>query len=225
MLNIGIIGCGKIAQVRHLPEYEQNPGARIAGLYDLNQERAQTLAAQYGAKVYPSYEALLADPAIDAVSVCSANVSHAEITVAALEAGKVSCYVTDFPNPKSAQMKHAVTIPHLGASTEESEDNCARMAVEELMDFLENGNIRNSACDMGVCRCASRVTVMHLNIPNMIGQITGTLASGNVNITDMTNKSRDKVAYTMLDLETPADEITIRTLNAIKGVLRVRVIR
>ena len=88
MLNIGIIGCGKIAQVRHLPEYEQNPGARIAGLYDLNQERAQTLAAQYGAKVYPSYEALLADPAIDAVSVCSANVSHAEITVAALEAGK-----------------------------------------------------------------------------------------------------------------------------------------
>ena len=148
---------------------------------------------------------------------------------AALESGKVSCYVTDFPNPKSAQMKHAVTIPHLGASTEESEDNCARMAVEELMDFLENGNIRNSvnypACDMGVCRCASRVTVMHLNIPNMIGQITGTLASGNVNITDMTNKSRDKVAYTMLDLETPADEITIQKLNAIKGVLRVRVIR
>ena len=148
---------------------------------------------------------------------------------AALESGKVSCYVTDFPNPKSAQMKHAVTIPHLGASTEESEDNCARMAVEELMDFLENGNIRNSvnypACDMGVCRCASRVTVMHLNIPNMIGQITGTLASDNVNITDMTNKSRDKVAYTMLDLETPADEITIQKLNAIKGVLRVRVIR
>ena len=148
---------------------------------------------------------------------------------AALESGKVSCYVTDFPNPKSAQMKHAVTIPHLGASTEESEDNCARMAVEELMDFLENGNIRNSvnypACDMGVCRCASRVTVMHLNIPNMSGQITGILASGNVNITDMTNKSRDKVAYTMLDLETPADEITIQKLNAIKGVLRVRVIR
>ena len=148
---------------------------------------------------------------------------------AALESGKVSCYVTDFPNPKSAHMKHAVTIPHLGASTEESEDNCARMAVEELMDYLENGNIRNSvnypACDMGVCRCASRVTVMHLNIPNMIGQITGILASGNVNITDMTNKSRDKVAYTMLDLETPADEITIQKLNAIKGVLRVRVIR
>ena len=88
MLNIGIIGCGKIAQVRHLPEYEQNPGARIAGLYDLNQERAQALAAQYGAKAYESYEALLADPAIDAVSVCSSNVSHAEIAVAALEAGK-----------------------------------------------------------------------------------------------------------------------------------------
>ena len=89
MLNIGIIGCGKIAQVRHLPEYEQNPGARIAGLYDLNQERAQTLAAQYGAKVYPGYEALLADPAIDAVSVCSANVSHAEITAG----GRQACAV------------------------------------------------------------------------------------------------------------------------------------
>ena len=88
MLNIGIIGCGKIAQVRHLPEYEQNPGARIAGLYDLNRERAQALAAQYGTKAYESYETLLAAPAIDAVSVCYANVSHAEIAVAVLEAGK-----------------------------------------------------------------------------------------------------------------------------------------
>ena len=88
MFGIGIIGCGKIAQVRHLPEYEQNPGARIAGLYDLNQERAQALAAQYGAKAYESYEALLADPAIDAVSICAANTAHAELTIAALRAGK-----------------------------------------------------------------------------------------------------------------------------------------
>lgn len=148
---------------------------------------------------------------------------------AALETGKVRRYVTDFPNPKSVAMKNVIAIPHLGASTEESEDNCAKMAVEELMDYLENGNIRNSVnypnCDMGVCRTASRVAVLHLNVPNMIGQITGILASGNVNISDMTNKSRDKYAYTLLDLENPAEEDLVEKLKAIKGVLRVRVIK
>ena len=148
---------------------------------------------------------------------------------AALEAGKVRRYVTDFPNPKSVAMKNVIAIPHLGASTEESEDNCAKMAVEELMDYLENGNIRNSVnypnCDMGVCHAASRVAVLHLNVPNMIGQITGILASGNVNISDMTNKSRDKYAYTLLDLENPAEEEMVEKLKAIKGVLRVRVIK
>ena len=148
---------------------------------------------------------------------------------AALETGKVRRYVTDFPNPKSVAMKNVIAIPHLGASTEESEDNCAKMAVEELMDYLENGNIRNSVnypnCDMGICRAASRVAVLHLNVPNMIGQITGILASGNVNISDMTNKSRDKYAYTLLDLENPAEEEMVEKLKAIKGVLRVRVIK
>lgn len=148
---------------------------------------------------------------------------------AALKSGKVRRYVTDFPNPKSVNMEHVIAIPHLGASTEESEDNCAKMAVKEMMDYLENGNIRNSVnypnCDMGICRTASRVAVFHLNIPNMIGQVTGTLASGNVNISDMTNKSRDKFAYTLLDLESPADEATIGKLKNIEGVLRVRVIK
>ncbi len=148
---------------------------------------------------------------------------------AALETGKVRRYVTDFPNPKSVAMKNVIAIPHLGASTEESEDNCAKMAVEELMDYLENGNIRNSVnypnCDMGVCHAASRVAGLHLNVPNMIGQITGILASGNVNISDMTNKSRDKYAYTLLDLENPAEEEMVEKLKAIKGVLRVRVIK
>ena len=148
---------------------------------------------------------------------------------AAIKSGKVRKYVTDFPNPKSVNMEHVIAIPHLGASTEESEDNCAKMAVEEMMDYLENGNIRNSVnypnCDMGICRGASRVAVFHLNIPNMIGQVTGTLASGNVNISDMTNKSRDKFAYTLLDLESKADEATVEKLKAIEGVLRVRVIK
>lgn len=147
----------------------------------------------------------------------------------ALKTGKVKKYVTDFPNPKSANMEGAIVIPHLGASTEESEDNCAKMAVLEIMDYLENGNIKNSvnypACDMGVCKTASRVAVMHLNVPNMIGQISGTLAASGINISDMTNKSRDKYAYTLMDLENAADAATIDKLKAIDGVLRVIVVK
>ena len=147
----------------------------------------------------------------------------------ALKTGKVKRYVTDFPNPKSVHMEGAIVIPHLGASTEESEDNCAKMAVEEIVDYIDNGNIRNSVnfpvCDMGVCKAASRIAVLHLNIPNMIGQITGTLAAGDMNISDMTNKSREKYAYTLLDLESVPDEESIRKLSDIKGVLRVRVVK
>ena len=152
-----------------------------------------------------------------------------EAMAAALESGKVHRYVTDFPNPKSVHMKNVIAIPHLGASTEESEDNCAVMAVKELMDYLENGNIRNSVnypnCDMGVCKEAGRLAVHHLNIPNMIGQVTGLVAASGVNISDMTNKSRDKYAYTLLDLSSPIDAETVEKMRAIKGVLRVRVVK
>ena len=146
----------------------------------------------------------------------------------ALKSGKVKKYVTDFANPKSVAMENTIVIPHLGASTEESEDNCAKMAVQEIMDYLENGNIRNSvnypACDMGVKKTACRVAVLHMNIPNMIGQITGVLAAGKINISDMTNKSRDKFAYTLMDLEHTPDDIMVQKLNALEGVLRVRLI-
>lgn len=148
---------------------------------------------------------------------------------AALSSNKVKKYVTDFPNPKVVNMQNVIVIPHLGASTEESEDNCAKMAVMEIMDYLENGNIRNSvnypACDMGVCKTESRVAVMHLNVPNMIGQVTGTMASAGINISDMTNKSREKYAYTLMDLDKQPDAETIEKLAAIDGILRVRVIQ
>ena len=147
----------------------------------------------------------------------------------ALESGKVARYVTDFPNPSSVHMKNTIVIPHLGASTEESEDNCAKMAVKELTDYLENGNIKNSVnypnCDMGICQAESRIAVLHLNIPNMIGQVTGTLAEQGVNISDMTNKSRDQYAYTLLDLEARPTPETIEKLKGIKGVLRVREVK
>ena len=146
----------------------------------------------------------------------------------ALASGKVKHYMTDFPNTKSVHMKGAIVTPHIGASTAESEDNCAKMAVKAIMDYIENGTIRNSvnypACDMGVKKTVARVAVLHLNIPNMIGQITGVLAGGGINISDMTNKSRDKYAYTLMDLESVPDDILVQKLNAIQGVLRVRVL-
>ena len=147
----------------------------------------------------------------------------------ALESGKVARYVTDFPNTKSAKMEKAIVIPHLGASTQESEDNCAVMAANELVDYLENGNIKNSvnfpSCDMGVCQVEGRVALLHQNIPNMIGQITSAFAKNGYNISDLTNKSKGSKAYTLIDVENKASESLINELNAIEGILKVRVIK
>ncbi len=146
----------------------------------------------------------------------------------ALNSGKVKKYVTDFPNPKVVGQKNVIVIPHLGASTAESEDNCAVMAVQELVEFLENGNIRNSVnypnCDMGKRGDKTRVTVCHRNVPNMIGQITSVLADDGINISDMTNKSRNEYAYTMLDVDGNVSETVVADLEKIKEVLKVRVI-
>ena len=148
---------------------------------------------------------------------------------AALESGKVKRYITDFPNDRTAGMKGVVAIPHLGASTEESEDNCAKMAVKQMMNYLENGNIVNSVnypnCDMGICSKAGRITILHRNIPNTLSKFTGAVASVGINISDMMNRSRGEYAYTMLDLDHPAPQEVIDQINAIDGVLRVRVIK
>lgn len=152
-----------------------------------------------------------------------------EAMVDALVSGAVKRYVTDFPTPEIAGVKGAIVIPHLGASTEESEENCARMAVKELRDYLENGNIKNSvnypACDMGVKEAGSRITILHKNIPNMIGQLTAVLAQENMNISLMTNKSRKEYAYTMIDVEAEVPEAVEKKLETIEGVLKVRVIK
>ncbi len=149
--------------------------------------------------------------------------------VAALETGKVKNYVVDFPSPKTAGRKGCIVIPHLGASTAESEDNCAIMAVEELIDYLENGNIRNSvnypACDAGVCTTAGRVAVLHKNIQNMISRLSAVAGDAGINIAHMTNKSRGEFAYSLFDLDSPADDKVVETLKAVDGVLKVRVIK
>lgn len=147
----------------------------------------------------------------------------------ALRSGKVSRYVTDFPNEKTANMPGCIAIPHLGASTEESEDNCAKMAVDQLMNYLEHGNIVNSVnypnCDMGYCTTAGRIALLHRNIPGSLGRFTAAIASENINIDGLMNKSKGEYAYTMLDIDQHPSEDVVEHLKQIEGVLRVRVIK
>ena len=143
--------------------------------------------------------------------------------------GKVRKYVSDFPNTTTAGQDGCIVIPHLGASTEESEDNCAKMAVKELMNYLENGNIINSVnypnCDMGICNQPGRIAIFHKNIANMITKFTACFGDSGINITDMMNKSKGEFAYTMLDVETVITEETVKKLEGIDGVIRVRVVK
>lgn len=152
-----------------------------------------------------------------------------EALAEALKSGKVRKYVTDFPNTLSVNMENAIVTPHIGASTEESEDNCAVMAVNEVMDYLENGNIKNSVnypnCDMGICNKPARIAIFHKNIPNMISQFTTVLAKDGINISDMTDKSKGDYAYLLMDLDTAITEAVIADIEAIEGVIRVRVIK
>ena len=147
----------------------------------------------------------------------------------ALKSGKVARYVTDFPNDRTANMEGVIAIPHLGASTEEAEDNCAVMAIRQVMNYLENGNIVNSVnypnCDMGLPTKPGRITILHRNIPNMLSSFTNVISGENVNISGLLNRSRGAYAYTMFDLDTPTSQAVVEDLKKVEGVLRVRVIR
>ena len=148
---------------------------------------------------------------------------------AALATGKVSRYVTDFPNPAIAGVDGVITLPHLGASTEESEDNCAKMAVKQIVDYIENGNIKNSvnypACDMGVCTNVARVAINHKNIPDMLTRFTGVFSAKGINISDMISKSKGDWAYSMLDVSAEITDEIVAALSAVEGVVKVRVIK
>lgn len=155
--------------------------------------------------------------------VCDSDIEEA------LKSGKVKKYVTDFPNFKTANMEGVIATPHLGASTAESEDNCAIMAVDEIRDFVENGNIVNSvnypAATLGVCDKVSRITVCHKNIPNMISQLSTAIASEGVNVADMVDKSRGDFAYAIIDLDHEATDALADKINAIDGVIKVRIVK
>ena len=149
--------------------------------------------------------------------------------IEALASGKVAKYVTDFPNAKIAGVDNVITLPHLGASTEESEDNCAVMAVKELRNYIENGNIINSVnypnCDAGVCDTKGRITVCHKNVPAMLNRITNVFSEANINIAHMTNKSRGDYAYCVFDIDSESSKEVADKLSAIDGVLKVRVVK
>lgn len=152
-----------------------------------------------------------------------------EAVLQAIGEGKVKKYVSDFPNSITAGKEGCIVIPHLGASTAESEDNCAVMAVQELKEYLENGNIHNSVnfpnCDMGVCTAAGRVAILHKNVKGLIGKYTAVMGNNNINISDMTNKSRGDYAYSLLDIDSSVTEAAVEQLKKIEGVLKVRVIK
>ena len=250
---LGVIGLGAIGvQVANaavnlgMEVYGYDPYVSVASAWNLSRSihHAETVDELYNACDYITIHV----PALDdtkgmidkhAISLMKDGVVilnlardvlvNQEDIVDALVAGKVRCYVTDFPTREIVGVKGAIVIPHLGASTEESEDNCARMAARELRDFLENGNISHSVnypdCSMGEKGEGSRITILHKNIPNMLGQLTSILAGENVNIALMTNKSRKAYAYTMMDVDGDVPSGLEEKLAGIDGVLKVRVIR
>lgn len=149
--------------------------------------------------------------------------------IAALESGKIRKYVTDFANEKVTKAPRTLVIPHLGASTAEAEDNCAKMAVKQVVDFMENGNITNSVnypeCSMGTCTAEGRIAIMHKNVTNMISSFTGLFGAAGINIPSMMNKSRGDFAYTLLDVDGKVPEEILGKLEDLEGVIRVRVIK
>ncbi len=152
-----------------------------------------------------------------------------EAMVEALAAGKIKKYVSDFPNPTTVGAKGCIVTPHLGASTAESEDNCAIMAVREIRDYMENGNIVHSVnfpdCSMGACTTAGRVGILHKNVSGMISQYTTILGEAGINISGMANKSKADYAYALLDVDSPLTEEVISKLESVEGVLRVRKVK
>lgn len=171
---------------------------------------------------------VLMKPEVRIINLSRGELVNDDDVIAALKAGEICEYVTDFPNDKLVNVPGVIPVPHLGASTPESENNCAVMAVLQTKDFLENGNIKNSvnypACDMGVSIVKHRLTIAHKNIPKMLGQISAVLSEQGTNIANMINRSRGEYAYTMVDLEEEITSENVKRINDIEGVLKVRVI-
>ena len=161
------------------------------------------------------------------INLARGEIVDDEAMIAALDTGKVAAYVTDFPNNRIVKTPHVIAMPHLGASTPESEQNCAVMAVRQIRDYLENGNIRNSVNLPNVTMDRSgvmRMCIIHKNIPAMLANITTLLATDGVNVENLSNKSKGDYAYTLVDLGSKVDEKVIADVKNLANVIRVRVI-
>ena len=248
VIGLGAIG-GKVANVAKslgMEVYGYDPYVSVDAAWNLSRDIKHVLSmddifanCDYISVHVPAMESTKGTISAEAISkmkdgVVVLNFSRDVLVdekamVEALKSGKVRKYVSDFANPTTAGTEGCIVMPHLGASTEESEDNCAKMAVKQMKNYLENGNIVNSVnypnCDMGICNKASRVAIFHKNIANMITQFTACFGDAGINISDMTNKSRGEVAYTMMDLESDASEDMLAKLAAIDGVFRVRKVK
>ena len=158
------------------------------------------------------------------INLSRADLVNADDIKEALESGKVSAYVTDFPTEETVGCKGIVTIPHLGASTAESEDNCAVMAAHELIDYIENGNIKNSvnypSVSMPATPGATRLVILHMNIPNMLSHISSSFAEQNINIEHLANRSKGEYACTLVDVEAISDDI-IEKIKSMEGIIRI----
>ncbi len=248
--NLGVIGLGavgvKVANAAlklGMNVYGYDPYLSVQNAIDLNHAvHVVDLKTVYAMSDYitihspllPSTRGMINGPSIDSmrhgvriINLARGGLVDDEDMLAALESGKVSRYITDFPNNNLVGKEGVVTIPHLGASTPESEENCAAMAAEQVADYLREGTIRNSvnlpnfdAERAGLCRIA----IINRNTPNMLGQITSRLAAENINIEHMFNRAKKDYAYTVVDTDTAPSEASLAALRAIDGVLRVRVI-
>ncbi|MDY2986488.1 MAG: phosphoglycerate dehydrogenase [Peptoniphilus sp.] len=171
----------------------------------------------------------IAKDGIRIINIARGGLVEIEALRESLESGKVAKYVVDFPDNESLELPNTINIPHLGASTPESEENSAIMVVNEMIEYLLFGNIKNSVnfpdCDMGVCNSVNRITVNHKNIPNMIGQISAILANEGINIANLLNRHKGNWAYTMIDIDSEVNEDLREKLKAIDGVVRVRFIK
>lgn len=248
---LGVIGLGAIGQLVAntaihfgMEVYGYDPYISVDGAWNLskNVQHSKELKEIYATCDYITIHVPLMDTTRGMISEEAFTLTKAnavlinlardvlvdeQAAVKALSEGRLGKYVTDFPNPTVVGKTGVITIPHLGASTEESEDNCAVAAVKQIRDFLENGNLTNCVnypnCQMGICTSVSRVVVFHENVKSMISRFTAILA--HTNIANMCNASRNNLAYTMLDLEESLSEETLQSLTQVEGVYRVYVVK
>jgi len=249
---IGVVGLGAIGRMvantcvdLGMKVVGFDPGLTVDGAWQLSAKigRANSVEEMLGQVDFLTVHVPLVDATRDlinadnvgkmkesavVINLARGGIVNDEAVCAALDAGKLGCYVTDFPNNRTKQTPQVIGLPHLGASTGEAEDNCAIMVADQVMDYLETGNIKNSVNFPNVSMPRTtdcRLVVCNANVPNMVGQISTILADANLNINDMINQSRGDVAYTIVDVDSEIPESVVDTIKQLDGIMIARAIQ